>query len=146
MANAVYPKAKNSFLTQNPSIDWDTDTIKAILARGYTFVSTHQYLADVTGAGATLVGNSGGSTGAAGTTIGSRSATNGVADGAAITWTSVTSGSACSSILIYKSTGSDSSCALIAYIDTASSGLPVTPNGGDINVTWDSGASKILAL
>lgn len=33
----------------------------------------------------------------------------------------------------------------IAYIDTGT-GLPVTPNGSDITVTWDSGASKIFAL
>lgn len=138
MANVVYPKAKQAFLTQSPALDWDTDTIKAVLARSYTYSSSHQYLADVTAAGATLVGTA--------VTIGSRSATNGVADGASITWTSVPSGAACNHILIYKDTGSPSSSPLIAAIDTAASGLPVTPNGGDINVTWDSGASKIFAL
>lgn len=34
---------------------------------------------------------------------------------------------------------------LIAFIDTAT-GLPVTPNGGDITVAWDSGANKIFKL
>lgn len=34
---------------------------------------------------------------------------------------------------------------LIAYIDTAT-GLPVTPNGGDITIAWDSGANKIFKL
>ena len=37
------------------------------------------------------------------------------------------------------------SCKLIAYIDTAT-GLDVTPNGSDITITWDSGASKIFSL
>ena len=34
---------------------------------------------------------------------------------------------------------------LIAYIDTAT-GLPITPNGGDIIVTWDNGINKIFRL
>ena len=34
---------------------------------------------------------------------------------------------------------------LVAYIDTAT-GLPVTPNGGNIQIVWDTGANKIFAL
>ena len=34
---------------------------------------------------------------------------------------------------------------VIAFIDTAT-GLPVTPNGGDITITWDNGANKIFKL
>jgi hypothetical protein len=34
---------------------------------------------------------------------------------------------------------------LIGYIDTAT-GLPVTPNTGNINVTWDNGANRIFKL
>ena len=34
---------------------------------------------------------------------------------------------------------------LIAFIDEAFS-LPVIPNGGNIDVTWDNGASKILEM
>ncbi len=34
---------------------------------------------------------------------------------------------------------------LVAYIDSAT-GLPVIPNGGDITITWDSGANRIFAL
>ena len=37
------------------------------------------------------------------------------------------------------------SCVLIAHLDTGT-GFPVTPNGSDITVTWDAGASKIFAL
>ena len=33
--------------------------------------------------------------------------------------------------MIYKDTGSEATSPLIAYIDTAT-GLPITPNGGDI--------------
>ena len=34
---------------------------------------------------------------------------------------------------------------LVAYIDGAT-GLPVTPNTGDIGIAWDSGANKIFKL
>jgi hypothetical protein len=34
---------------------------------------------------------------------------------------------------------------LIAFIDNAT-GLPVTPNGGDITVRWSDGANKIFKL
>ena len=35
---------------------------------------------------------------------------------------------------------------LIAYLDTAASGLPVTPNSGDISITWSNGTNKIFKL
>ena len=49
------------------------------------------------------------------------------------------------SIDIYKDTGVESTSRLICNIDTAT-GLPCTPNGGDITVVWDSGANKIFKL
>ena len=40
--------------------------------------------------------------------------------------------------MIYIDTGVAGTSRLIAYIDTGVTGLPVTPNGGDINITWDA--------
>ena len=40
--------------------------------------------------------------------------------------------------MIYIDTGVAGTSRLIAYIDTGVAGLPVTPNGGDINITWDA--------
>jgi hypothetical protein len=34
---------------------------------------------------------------------------------------------------------------LIAFIDAATN-LPVTPNGGNINIAWDTGTNKIFKL
>ena len=48
-------------------------------------------------------------------------------------------------VLIYQDTGTAANSCLIAAIDTAT-GLPVTPNGGDITIVWDSGANHIFAL
>lgn len=35
---------------------------------------------------------------------------------------------------------------LVAYIDSAVSGLPVTPNGGDITILWNGGDGRIFRL
>lgn len=134
MANALYDKGREGFL--DGSIDWDTDTIKVSLVRGYTpNTSTDDNLDDVTGSG-TLVATA---------TLGSKTVTNGVADAADVTFTSVSAGAACDLLVIYKDTGTASTSRLVCKIDTAT-GLPVTPNGGDITVIWDSGANKIFKL
>jgi hypothetical protein len=46
--------------------------------------------------------------------------------------------------VIYVDTGTAATSPLVAYIDTGVTGLPVTPNGGNITVTWN--ASGIFAL
>jgi hypothetical protein len=134
MANALYDKGREGFL--DGSIDWDTHTIKVSLVRGYTpNTSTDDNLDDVTASG-TLVATA---------TLASKTVTNGVADAADVTFSAVSAGSACDLLVIYKDTGTASTSRLIAKIDTAT-GLPVTPNGGDISVVFDSGANKIFKL
>lgn len=135
MANALYTKYKESMLSLNPSVDLDTDTIKvALVTASYSAnMSTDQYYSSVS---ANVVGTPG--------TLASKTITNGVFDAADLTFTAV-SGSQVTQIVIYKDTGSGASSPLIARIDAAT-GLPVTPNGGDITITWDSGSNKIFAL
>ena len=135
MANALYNKGREGFL--DGSIDWDTDDIRCILVdtADYTVdLATHDNLDDVPGDA--RVATSGALT--------SKTVTDGVADAADVTLSSVT-GDTCEAIVIYKHTGTESTSRLIAYIDTAT-GLPVTPNGGDITIQWDSGANKIFKL
>ena len=135
MTNALYDKGREGFL--DGSIDWDTDDIRAILidVADYTVdLDADDNLDDIPGAARVAV--SGALTG--------KTVTDGVADAADVTWSSVT-GDQCEAIVLYKHTGTDSTSRLIAYIDSAT-GLPVTPNGGDIKVEWDSGADKIFKL
>ncbi|MNC44515.1 hypothetical protein D3C75_934250 [compost metagenome] len=61
-----------------------------------------------------------------------------------MTFTAVT-GASIEAIVIYADTGTESTSPLIAFIDTAT-GLPITPNGGDIIVTWDNGTNKIFKV
>ena len=137
MANALYDKGREGFL--DGSIDWDTDTIKECLVRGYTVnLATHQFLSDITGGG-------GGTIVATSAALSSKTVAAGVADAADVTHSAVAAGAAIPYIIIYKDTGVAGTSRLIAYIDTATN-LPVTPNGGDIVVQWDNGANKIFKL
>lgn len=135
MSNALYDKGREAFL--NADIDWAADNIKVVLVDtgAYTVnLSTHDFLDDV--AGGARIATSGNLSG--------KTSTAGVADADDVTFTAVT-GVQSEALVIYKDTGTASTSPLIAYIDTAT-GLPVTPNGGDISVTWDSGANKIFKL
>ena len=146
MANALYGKAREEFLSQNPALDWDTDTIKVFLVdNGYVpVIDTHQFLSSILAAN--RHGNAGGQTRADAPTIGGKSVTLGVADGGDVTITLVPAGPAIQYIVIFKDDGvADASSPLIAFIDIAT-GLPVTPNGGDITIQWDNGGNKIFKL
>lgn len=142
MANALFDPGREGFL--DATIDWDTAVIKAALVRGYTFSAAHKFVSEVTGAGGTLVATS--------AALGTKTVTNGVADAADVTFSAVASGAAVTSIIIFQSSavtgGSDvaaSAQRLIAFIDTGT-GLPVTPNGGDIAIAWDNGSNRIFKL
>lgn len=142
MANALYGLARQSFLSQSPALDWDTDNIKVILAditAAYTVsIDADQYV----GNGTTPIPTA--AIIARTANLGTKTVTLGVADAAATTFTAV-SGAVSGALVIYKDSGADATSPLIAYIDTAT-GLPVTPNGGDINVAWNTGANKIFKL
>ena len=139
MANALFGLAKESLLSQSPSIDLDTDNLLVSLVRGYTVnLATHQFLSDVTGGGGgTIVATSG--------NLAGKTVALGVFDATDVTYVAVGAGAACETLVIYKDTGVAATSPLIAYIDSATN-LPVTPNGGDILITWDAGANKIFAL
>lgn len=137
MASALYPKAKESFLSQNPSIDLDTDTIKVALVdltADYTYSAAHQFKSSVTSYSGTTD-----------QTLGSVTITSGVFDAADSTFSAVSQSAAKTggALVIYKDTGVAATSPLIAYIDGFTA---ITPNGGNISVTWSNGASKIFAL
>ena len=145
MANALYGKGREAFL--QGSIDWDTDAIKCMLydATDYTVsIDVDQYVNKDTIPDAARVTN-----GLSGNFAG-KTETLGVADANDIVLTAVT-GEECEGIVIGLDAGdgfvtqSGTNDLLIADIDTAT-GLPVTPNGGDITIAWDAGANKIFKL
>lgn len=145
MANALYGLGREAFLKGD--IHWDSDDIKFLLVdtTDYTVdINVDQYCNKDTIPDAARVTN-----GLSGNLSG-KSVTLGVADAADETLSTV-SGEECEAIVIFLDGGgggvsqSGTTDLLIAYIDTAT-GLPVTPNGGDIQIQWDSGANKIFKL
>lgn len=136
MANKLYDKAREAFA--NGDIDLLNDTIKVVLidTADYTVdLANHDFLDDIPAAA--RVGTP--------VALTNKSTTAGVFDADDVTFTSVT-GDICEALVIYQDTGVEATSRLIAYIDTATSGLPVTPNGGDIVITWDNGSNRIFKL
>lgn len=128
----LYPLAKEAFLSGD--IDLLNDDIRVVLVdtADYTYSAAHQYLSSI------LAGARVATSGA----LGTKSVTVGVFDAADVVLSGVT-GDQAEALVVYQHTGTEGTSRLIAYID-AGSGLPFTPNGGDLTVSWN--ASGIFAI
>jgi hypothetical protein len=138
MANAVYPIAKEHFMAAD--IDMVVDDIVVLLTdtEEYTYSAAHDALADVAASARISVGG-------ATPILSGNDVTSGVFDANDITLSAVT-GDQFEAIILYQSASSEATSYLVCYIDTNVSGLPLTPNGGNVTITWDNGANKIFAL
>lgn len=148
MTNTLYDKGRNKFARGD--FAWlasGGDTIRCMLAdsAGYTPDTVNdEFFSDVPATA--RQGNSGGTNRSDMPQLTLIDPAAGVCDANDITFTSVPTGGDWEYLILFKDDGSaDTTSPLIAIIDTAT-GLPVTPNGGDINVSWDSGANKIFKL
>jgi hypothetical protein len=134
VANAIYPLYKQALLDASANVDLNDGTVKvALIDTGVTtYNAANEFYSSV-------------SAGVVGTpqTINNTTVTNGLFDGDNVTYTAVT-GNSVEALLIYIDTGSAATSRLVAWIDTSVTGLPVTPNGGDISITWN--ASGIFQL
>jgi activator of HSP90 ATPase len=138
MANAIYPLYKQALLSAgaNSSLDQDDTTngpfVALVDAGTYSYSSGHDFYNDLSG----VVGTD--------QRIATPTVSAGVFDGDNVTFTAV-SGASVEALVIYrKNSGANTTWRLVAYIDTSVTNLPVTPNGGDISITWN--ASGIFAL
>ena len=122
MANAIYPAFKQQLL--NKEHDLNTDVIKAVLVdlADYVYSAAHSGLSDIPAAARVAISGA----------LTSPTIASGVFDTADFSWTAV-SGDPCEAIILYNDTHATD--ALIAYFDTGMTGMPVTPNGGDITLT-----------
>lgn len=134
MANTLYPLWKQEVIkgTANTAL---TGTLKVALVDTGTYIysGAHQFFSSVSGVAGTPV------------VLGTKTFTNGVLGAANSTFTAVSNGSVtCEALVFYIDTGSAVTSPLVAYMDTGITNMPVTPNGGDITVTWNG--SGIFAL
>ena len=138
MANALYPKWKESLLQAIAGSALNgsgtTGVYCALVDTGtYTYSAAHQFYSSLSG----IVGTD--------QEIGAtKTYTNGVLDGDDITFPTVSGASAEALVIYVKNAGANTTWQLVAYIDTGVTGLPVTPNSGNISVTWN--ASGIFGL
>lgn len=138
MANAIYPLFKQELLKANAnnalnSAEGATGVYAALVDTGtYTYSAAHQFYSSLSG----VVGTD--------QEILTKTQVNGTFDGTDLTYTAVTGASVEAIVLYRKNAGANTTWPLIAYIDTGVTGLPVTPNGGNITVTWS--ASGIFTI
>jgi len=143
VANAIYTAFLNGILGAHATrVDLDADTIKIALVDagsgdGAPDAATDDFWDDQDGG---LIGTA---YTLAAKTVGTVAA--GVFDNTtdpAPAFTAV-SGATVEDLVLFKDTGTPSTSNLIAYWDTAT-GLPLTPNGGDVNLTFNaSGIIKV---
>lgn len=132
MANAVYPTYKGFILTASANISLDQNTVNdgpyvSLIDLGvYTYDGAHDFYNDITG----VIGTT------QRITAPTVAAASGTFDGADVTFTEV-SGASVEAIVIYRhNSGANTTWKLVLFEDTGVTGLPVTPNGGDITITW----------
>jgi len=138
MASYLYGLYRSKALGHaTEQVNWITHDIKAMLVDGGAYTpaqNTHDYHDDV--AGGAIIATSG--------NFASKTATLGAADAADITWSSV-SGVSVEYIIGFRDTGSSATSPLMWKNDDYT-GLPVTPNGGNITAAWPSGGIFVLAI
>ena len=135
MANALFDFYREQALQATVDLDDSIVLVFVDHADDTPLPATDDFLDDILSAA--RVGTSG--------AFASKTFTGGVFDAADVTVSAV-SGDPFESIVIYNNTpASEPAKDLIAFIDTAT-GLPTTPNGGDITVVFDSGANKIFKI
>lgn len=138
IGNQFYPNGAVRVL--NKLVDWDTDDIYVMFVNNtYTFNLADDQLSDIADSEKTPLGDNG-------KQLASISIAGGIFDAADVVFSGVT-GTQIIAIVIYQKgieiDGTDSY--LLCYLDTAT-GLPLTPNGGDITIQWSDTFYKIFSL
>jgi hypothetical protein len=146
VASALFDDGREGFL--DGTIRWGTGVIAISLLRATVApnLATAKFVSDVLAGGGspTLVATQ---------VLGTKTVTDGVADAADVNFPAVGAGAAIQYLLIYQRSNPDgtgdplanTAQRVIALIDDYT-GLPVTPNGGDIAVQFSSGANRIFKL
>ena len=136
MASFMYTAAKQMILDGN--IDFNTDTIRvrAVADDDYTASQSHTAMSSVTKY-----------TGSTDVAVDTPTITNGIFDATddpdAFPSLAADGTKSIDALVVFKFVTDDAGSTPILYIDLAAA---VTPNGGDVGITWDSGANKIFAL
>lgn len=132
MANAIYPTYKQNLLAGTAGYDLDNNTtvdgpyLALIDTGAYTYNATHTFYSQLTG----IVGTD--------QRLTAPTVVNGTFDAADLLFTSVT-GATVEGFVIYRhNSGANTTWPLVEYYDQVGGGLPLTPNGGNVTVTFNA--------
>lgn len=131
MTNRLYAKGVDHMLTD---VNLTSDNLKSVLVDTNDYTpdfDADEFLSDIPAVARVAT--------SANLTV---TVTAGVVDVNDHSYASV-SGDVSEALIIYKDTGNASTSPLLVYVDTAT-GLPVTPNGTNVNITIDGGANKLF--
>lgn len=138
MANNLYPLWKQEVLKGTAAASLNgtgtTGVYVALIDTGVsTYNASHQYFSSI-------------AAGQIGTEqeLTSKTFVTGLFDAADSSFPAVTGNNAEALVLFVKTAGANTTWSLVCWLDTGVTGLPVLPNGGAINVTWN--ASGIFQL
>ena len=135
MANALYPLWKQNLLAGTAGQDLDNDTAVdgpfcALIDEAiYTYSPAHQFYNSIPPAAIINTDQR----------ITAPTILNGTFDGNNLIYISVI-GPSIEALIVYRhNAGPNTTWPLIMFYDQPGGGLPLTPNGGNITVTWNSG-------
>lgn len=134
MANRIYPKAREKYLTGQ--LDWLTDDVVVVLlSSAYEYSDAHEWATSLTG----QIDTSDPMTG--------KTATGGVADANDVVFTALT-GANVAGLALVADTGVPGTSALIAFMDsdTTSVLLDYEPDGSNARLRWSNGSLRIFRL
>ncbi len=147
--NVLYDDARRAFA--EAEINWPAGDLYTLLVNAdYTFAVSHTTLSDISG-------SSGGPRDYAPSPTASFKgytlntplvAPNGAVYGDPVTFITVPAGrpDVRAVVLYKKDPGNDEAASPLIYYAGIATGLPITPNGGDIIVTWSTGTNRIFRL
>ena len=131
MANKIYPLWAQELMKNTAGTNLtgtgSTGVWCALIDTGtYTYSASHQYYSSLSGVVGTDV------------EITTNVVTTGVFDGDDCVYTALSGASVEALVLYRKNAGANTTWPLVAYIDTGVTGLPFTPSGGNVTISWNA--------
>lgn len=127
MADAIYPKYKEAMMSRAADVALDSETVKVSLVDTdvISYSSLDQYYSDLDANG--VIGSA---------TLENVTVTNGVLSGNDVSIVAE-SNTESEALLIWIDTANSETSRLVAWLDESVTGLPIIPNGSNVEITWN---------
>lgn len=124
--NAIYPKYKEALLSGAADVALDSETVKvSLIDKDETpFSSSDEYYSDLNEIG--VIGTA---------TLTTKSVENGVFGAADVSMAA--SNVESEALLLWIDTANAETSRLVAWLEDSVTGLPITPDGSNVNITWN---------